>query len=433
MKSTILSMYLTLLIYFLGNFNLIHAQQKIIKKGDSWSYYDSSTPPKDNWFLNNSIEDSWKTGISPLGYGDSFVKTELSFGNDPENKPITTYYRKTFRMGDPFKFILYKLKVQKDDGVVIYLNGSEIVRIDMPEGIINHNSMARGLIVSGKMESYVHTLILTPDDFIPGINIISASVHKARVNSIDCIFNLEIIGDNNPDMLPLLLKKRTLKNLKLHSKINELNSKLEIEKKDLQLKFIEYSRRNILNILIIISILLLTALISIYFLRKSHKEKENGLIISKLKLKDLIKTKDQEMMNLSISSLNSQQYLKELKKDLEKSISEDLKSTKKNITKITSQLEYNLEQDDDWDNLKKHFNAVHSGFIGKLIKLHPTLSETEIRHCVFMKLHMQTKEIARILHIDPRSVQASRYRIKKKMNLDESVDLKEYLQKTNKF
>ena len=46
---------------------------------------------------------------------------------------------------------------------------------------------------------------------------------------------------------------------------------------------------------------------------------------------------------------------------------------------------------------------------------------------MFIKLHLQTKEIARILLIDPRSVQTARYRIKKKMNLKEEEDLRRYL------
>jgi len=46
---------------------------------------------------------------------------------------------------------------------------------------------------------------------------------------------------------------------------------------------------------------------------------------------------------------------------------------------------------------------------------------------MFIKTHLQTKEIARILLIDPRSVQTSRYLIKKKMGLEETIDLREYL------
>jgi len=406
----------------------VHAQEKIIREGDSWFYYDSNTPPDNDWFRNNAVEKKWKSGISPLGYGDSVVRTVLDFGKDKKNKPITTYYKKTIILEDPFQFLLYKLNIQKDDGIVVYLNGSEIARIDMPDGAIDHNTTARGLIVSGKMEEYVHTIILTPDNLKPGLNTISASVHKARAYSEDCIFNLEMIGENDPKLLPLLLKEGSFENLQLHSEIKELNAKLEIEKKELQLDFIDQSRRNILIILIFISILLLVLLVGFYFLKKSFEAKESKFINQELKLLETIKDKDQEMMSLSINSLNSQQYLKELKKDLDKIILDDLKSIPKNIKNITSQLEYSLGVDDDWENLKKHFNAVHSGFIEILVNKHATLSETEIRHCVFMKLQLQTKEIARILHIDPRSVQASRYRIKKKMDLLEGLDLREYLQ-----
>ena len=132
-------------------------------------------------------------------------------------------------------------------------------------------------------------------------------------------------------------------------------------------------------------------------------------------------------MNTSINYYNNQQYLKELKKELEKNISLDAKSMKSSIENLINKLEFNIDYSDSWNNLKYHFNAIHSGFIEKLSKLHPTLSDTEIRHCVLMRLHLQTKEIAHILHIDPRSVQASRYRIKKKMNLSENDDLKKYL------
>lgn len=79
------------------------------------------------------------------------------------------------------------------------------------------------------------------------------------------------------------------------------------------------------------------------------------------------------------------------------------------------------------ENLKKHFNEVNSGFVDRLISKYPLLTDIELRHCIFIKLHMQTKEIANILHIDPRSVQAARYRIKKKMDLDEGIDLRDYL------
>jgi len=426
MRYNIIFIHIVVIIFF-GNIHNLSSQEKIIKEGDSWLYFNDAIP-EDNWVSNNLNDKNWKTGVSPLGYGDDHIKTEIGFGNDANKKHITKYFKKSFRVDNPFEYIIYKLNVQRDDGIVVYLNGYEILRDNMPKGKITHTTTASNLVFSNENEKLRITKILSSEDFLYGLNTISVSVHQARQSSSDCLFNLELEGSNNTDVLPLLLKNRNTKNIVLSSKIKELSYTLEIEKKELQLEFVEHAKRNILYILAIVSFLLIVAIVFIFILRKSSKTSIDNLFKVNDNLSQDLKRKDQEMLNHALNSLNNQQYLKELKKALEKSSSEDLKTLRKSISKICTQVEFNLVQEDDWDNLKKHFNAVHSGFLEKLTRKHDTLSETEIRHCVFMKLHMQTKEIARILHIDPRSVQVSRYRIKKKIKLGENDDLKDYLQ-----
>jgi len=418
----------TIIGSFFALINTNYSQESIIKTGDEWFFYDKAENPPENWFKeSDALNNDWNIGTTPLGYGDSAVKTKISFGNNPDNKTIASYFKKTFYLDDPFKYILYKLNVKKDDGIVVYLNGKEITRIDMPEGEINHKSLARGLIVMGEMEKVIHTIVLSPEDFIVGKNTISASVHKANTTSVDCIFNIELIGANDTQFLPQLLKKSTLKNMQINSKVNELVSRLEIEKKDLQIKLLEQTKNNIKTYFYIVGFLFLIALIILiqFWYNTRNKKVKNKKTIQHLKAKN--NDKDRELMQTSINYYNNQQYLKELKKELEKNISLDSKSMKISIENLINKLDFNIDYSDSWDNLKYHFNAMHSGFFDKLTKLHPTLSETEVRHCVLMKLHLQTKEIAHILHIDPRSVQASRYRIKKKMNLSANDDLKIHL------
>ena len=48
--------------------------------------------------------------------------------------------------------------------------------------------------------------------------------------------------------------------------------------------------------------------------------------------------------------------------------------------------------------------------------------------CAYIKMNMSTKEIANILNISDRSIQTSRYRLKKKLNLDPKIDLTTYIQ-----
>lgn len=421
------------LIAFIGCFffslQISRAQQKIIKSGDDWLYYDGKELLNANWMSSDQGVKLWKTGISPLGYGDDIVRTEIGFGEDPNKKQITKFFKKSFRIENPFNFLMYKLNVQRDDGIVIYLNGYEIWRNNMPQGVISGNTKATNLVFNTENEVKYITKILSPEDFVYGMNTISASVHQARAASSDCLFNLELIGTNNPEMLPVLLKEHSTQNVILKSKIEELNHKLETEKSSAQLDFMQHEKKTLWYALLILISILILLIVYVFYIRinlfAKEKMKSKQIRVLKSEINDL----EQEMMSNSMNALSNQQYLKDLKKFIEKSYARDGRLPSKKFEKIISKIDFILDHDDDWINLKKHFNVIHTGFFDKLNKLHPLLSESEIRHCVFMKLHMHTKEIARLMNIDPKSVQTSRYRLKKKMNLDENVDLKEYLQR----
>lgn len=132
---------------------------------------------------------------------------------------------------------------------------------------------------------------------------------------------------------------------------------------------------------------------------------------------------EKKMISFSIQLLHYKQYLKEVKADLNFIKTDSTKALNNTI----KQIDFIIESNDDWEQLKLHFDTVFSGFYDSLLTKYPSLSETELRHCMFVKLHIQTKEIARILNIDPRSVQTARYRIKKKLDLSEEQDLRNFL------
>lgn len=429
MKNYISISLITVIGCFFFSLQISRAQQKIIKTGDDWLYYDDNELPSANWMNSDERTNLWKTGISPLGYGDDVVRTVISFGEDPNNKQITKFFKKSFRIENPFNFLMYKLNVQRDDGIVIYLNGYEIWRNNMPQGVITGNTKAANLVFNTENELTYITKILSPEDFVYGINTISASVHQARAESSDCLFNLELIGTNNPEMLPFLLREQSTQNVILKSKIEELNHKLETEKSNAQLDFLQHEKKNLWYALLILGSFLFLLIVYVFYSRINLIAKDRIKLKQIRALKNEINGLEQEMMSNSMNAVSNQQYLRDLKKFIEKSYSKNDRLSNKKFEKVISKLDFIIDHDDDdWINLKKHFNVIHTGFFDKLNKLHPFLGESEIRHCVFMKLHMHTKEIARLMNIDPKSVQTSRYRLKKKMNLQENIDLKEYLQ-----
>jgi DNA-binding CsgD family transcriptional regulator len=397
---------------------LLLSQDILINKHDSWHYYDNGYLEKD--WIKLSDFSNWKNGKSPLGYGDRKNLTELNFGGNKEKKHITKYFKKKFIVDH--KYVAYEIKIQRDDGAVVYLNGKELFRDNMPNSIIKDTTYAIKTIQKNEEHEYKQHFF---DNklFKEGENTISVSIHQAYKYSSDCIFSLELIGHYSSEVLSFVLDNKNKTNRNLENKIKDLNVKFELDKISLQKESIEGTNFNLKILIALISLLLIVSLIGSYFIIETanRKGKEIKEKLTLLNTKNLAQEK--EMIILTTNLLHNKQYFKEIKADL-KSIKTDEKVIIKDITK---QIDYVLDRDEDWNILKKHFNAVHDNFYGKLITKHPSITETELRHCMFIKLHLQTKEIARMLLIDPRSVQTGRYRIKKKMNLGENQDLRDYL------
>jgi PAS domain-containing protein len=95
--------------------------------------------------------------------------------------------------------------------------------------------------------------------------------------------------------------------------------------------------------------------------------------------------------------------------------------------KILETINSYKQLDRDWKMLIANFEEVHPGFFRRLKKTHPRLSSNDIKHCACIKMNFDTKEIARFFNIKAPSVQIGRVRLKKKMGLPDSVDLRSYI------
>lgn len=408
--------HLTILLFFISFF--CFSQEILIKPGATWNYFDQGYL-SENWFLNVNTT-QWKTGNAPIGYGDSQAITEISFGGDEENKELVEYFKKEITINK--NYIGFEFKLLRDDGAIVYVNGKELYRSNMQNTTLTKNSTAMETI-SGKEEHTYHSNVFDNSIFKQGKNTIAIAVYQAYSDSSDLIFDLELVGHSSSKVLEEIVNSKDEKNVKLKYELKALDNNFKLEKVKNENAILQYSNSTLKVFLFIISILFIICLFGIYYLIENQKKKVTAL---NTKINEIHKKsfeKEKEMMYLSTKLLNNKQYFKELKTEIKALETTD----KKNQKHIISEIDSILENDEEWDFLKKHFSTVYSGFYDKLLLEHPELSESDLRHCMFIKLHMQTKEIAKILLIDPRSVQTTRYRIKKKMNLDEDQDLKEYL------
>jgi tetratricopeptide (TPR) repeat protein len=83
--------------------------------------------------------------------------------------------------------------------------------------------------------------------------------------------------------------------------------------------------------------------------------------------------------------------------------------------------------EDDWDHFRDLFNQAHDGFIPKLMRAHPQLTSAEQRLFLLMKLELPTKQIALILGVSPDSVKKGRYRLKRKIDIEDAIPLQSFV------
>lgn len=174
-----------------------------ISSNASWKYLDNGTNQGGAWRSPAFSEGGWKTGNAELGYGDGDEATIVSYGSNAANKYITTYFRKSFSVSDKTAISSLDLNLIRDDGAVVYLNGIEVFRSNMPTGTIAYTSLASSSVGSPQESSY-HTKNISTANLVNGTNVIAVEIHQATLGSADLSFKFKLTGRPNLIVLKAL-------------------------------------------------------------------------------------------------------------------------------------------------------------------------------------------------------------------------------------
>jgi DNA-binding CsgD family transcriptional regulator len=232
---------------------------------------------------------------------------------------------------------------------------------------------------------------------------------------------------------------KTLFNVYLNKQTTALALKYDYDLKETELKHeqnlrIIEKKDNRFKVAVLISILLLLSafiviLVFLFQLRKKIYAQKQDLL-----------SKNNEILNnkltyqnklLTVNTLFIMKYnviFDEISEDLRKLEyinKNDFLSQLKSITqsiKVKKKIEA-------WDDFEKSFIGVYIDFYKNLLTHFPSLNSKELRFCALIKLNLTTKEISKITGVSVRSVETSRYRLKKKMQLPEHEDLYCFIQK----
>ena len=188
------------------------APSVLIALGSVWSYLDNGTNLAPYpWTAAGFNDSAWASGPAELGYGDITdgrpEATVVGFGPDSNSKYITTYFRRRFNVGNPAAYSALTFRTVRDDGAVVYLNGVEQFRLNMPGGAVNSSTLAASAI-SGSDEAAFYTNNAAASGLVSGENVVAVEIHQFNGMSSDISFELELIGNtgaivNNPPAVAL--------------------------------------------------------------------------------------------------------------------------------------------------------------------------------------------------------------------------------------
>lgn len=162
-----------------------------VAKEQVWKFNDSGNEVASNWMTPDFNDASWSQGQAELGYGDGNEKTVVSYGSNSGNKIITTYFRKTFSVAGLENVQNLKISLKCDDGAVVYLNGTEAARKNMPSSSITRFTTALSAI-GGSAESDFTVYSVDTGLLKTGTNTIAVEVHQVNSTSSDISFDLEL-------------------------------------------------------------------------------------------------------------------------------------------------------------------------------------------------------------------------------------------------
>jgi len=172
---------------------VLSSVETFINTGSLWSYNDTGVDLGSSWKDANYDASAWATGNAILGYGDGVETTALNYGPDANNKYPTYYFRHEFQVTNAASYEDLVLNIMQDDGVVVYLNGTEVSRLNMPTGAVTYNTYATSTVGGSSEGEY--TAINLVNNLQEGNNVIAVELHQATASSSDLRFDLYLVEE----------------------------------------------------------------------------------------------------------------------------------------------------------------------------------------------------------------------------------------------
>ncbi|OQP52119.1 hypothetical protein A4H97_25545 [Niastella yeongjuensis] len=222
-----------------------------------------------------------------------------------------------------------------------------------------------------------------------------------------------------------------------------LKTMYDVEKKNAEIEKLQAARKTVAAFVVIgILLLLLGALV---ISRQRLRIRNAGLLVEQEKqtagaqkalmelqeenLKQELESKSRELSAHMLHIMQKNQFLEKLHNQLDEMLKDDRRDQRKQLKQLQLQINQNFNHDQHWEKFNGIFDQVHETFVQKLKELcGDALTRSDLRLVALLKMNRGSEEIAAILGISQDSVRVMRYRLRKKLNLQQGENLSMFIQ-----
>jgi glucose/arabinose dehydrogenase len=166
----------------------------LVPLASTWKYLDTGTNLPPGWADLAFNDSAWSNGVAQLGWGPNGETTLVRSNRADGSRMATTYFRKSFVVSNTAPYSNYVVSLVRDDGGVVYINGTEVFRSNMPTGAVTSATLAV-MSVGGVDERAVFGGVANPSLLVNGTNVLAVEIHQNGTNAAtDMSFDAALFG-----------------------------------------------------------------------------------------------------------------------------------------------------------------------------------------------------------------------------------------------
>ena len=216
----------------------------------------------------------------------------------------------------------------------------------------------------------------------------------------------------------------------------------DVEKKNNEIRDLQNAKKVNLIVTIATVIVILLLVFSVFLILSRQRIKlenlgaQKQLMEAELKnrkmeetqLKLDIEIKSKELSTQVLHVIQKNQLLENLKSQLEEILKDEKRDQKKQLRHVIQQINLNFNNDSYWLEFRQLFEQIHHSFFDNLNRKFPGLTATDLKLISLLKMNMDSADMAAMLAISQDSLRIARYRLRKKLDLDQGENLVAFLQ-----